>query len=98
MAVKLSNPGTIYVKNIQKTMLNNNSKCMRGCLSVRFLKLFDQELNWRLFAQFLAAVLAAPRVVTFWRLGTSLYALAKRLAAKQGGKIGRQVPLTCPNY
>ena len=27
MAVKLSNPGTIYVKNIQKAMLNN-SKCI----------------------------------------------------------------------
>ena len=27
MAVKLSNPGTIYVKNIQKAMLDNN-KCI----------------------------------------------------------------------
>ena len=34
MAVKLSNPGTIYVKNIQKAMLNSSKCILSGKLIV----------------------------------------------------------------
>ena len=34
MAVKLSNPGTIYVKNIQKAMLNSSKCVLSGKLIV----------------------------------------------------------------
>ena len=34
MAVKLSNPGTIYVKYIQKAMLNNSKCILSGKLIV----------------------------------------------------------------
>ena len=43
MAVKLSNPGTIYVKNIQKAMLNSSKCILSGKLIV-----YQNELEKRL--------------------------------------------------
>ena len=40
MAVKLSNPGTIYVKNIQKAMLNSSKCILSGKLIV-----YQSEIN-----------------------------------------------------